>query len=159
MTALIFVTDPGDITIRDIKGEELEALVPPTADTDKKSADSKPAEKETAVICCKACQDMDRGSAVTSIQRVTIMKTNSGHCIIIGINSDRTPRQRCWSARWTEQQNAALLTPLSIHHPSEAKKVSRRGDGMSQYHLVARGQVSSRTACRMTFIEHLVKFY
>ena len=102
---LIYVTDTGDITILDSAGNELEACVLPTPDADK-TTDKEPAqkathqketaEKETAADECKVCQGMDKGSAVTNIQMLTIMKTNSGHCITIGINSDGTPRQLCW---------------------------------------------------------------
>lgn len=88
--ALIYVTDTGDITILDTKGEELKTCVLPTPDTD----------KEEAVNCCDVCEGLDKGSAVTNIQMLSIMKTNSAPCVYVflGKDSNGTPQYAyiCW---------------------------------------------------------------
>jgi hypothetical protein len=108
---VIYVTDSGDITILDTKGEKLEPCMLPKPDADKKTigestdpkeineketAEKEITEEETSDVDWKVCQGLEKGSAVTNIQMLTIMKTNKKHCITIGTNSDGTPLQYCW---------------------------------------------------------------
>ena len=91
--ANILVSDTGQLLFYDASGKRLEPCVLPVpgakGETAKKEASASQAGE-------KVCQGMTTGSAVTEIQALPILKTNSGNCMTFGPDASGAHYQFCW---------------------------------------------------------------
>jgi hypothetical protein len=85
--ATVLITGKGELLFYDTKGNPLETCVLPAPDG------KTPAAGKGSVPVCKG---MEKGSAVTSIQDVSIIKTNSLHCVTLGPDGGGYFYEICW---------------------------------------------------------------
>lgn len=84
--AVVLVTDKGEFRFYGKDGKGMEECVLPTPDTETKQAKSS----------LPVCRGMTKDSAVTSIQALPVLKSNSLQCMTFGPDASGHLYQICW---------------------------------------------------------------
>jgi hypothetical protein len=95
--AMLLVKEDGSVLIYNENGDragvsKCKYPKPSTESMDKKDA----AQTKKKDYPSNVCKGLQAGSAVTSIQSLSILKTNSGNCLVIAYDHNGDPIQRCW---------------------------------------------------------------
>lgn len=100
LKAAIFVSDKGKLFFYDRMGNKLKKCVLPKSETqsaEKKALVSRRQDLEEEIeIPPGVCEGMYKGSSITAIQILPIIKSNSDNCMTFGPDASGTHYQYCW---------------------------------------------------------------
>jgi len=93
----LLVTDDGKVLIYNERGDraDIERCKYP-APSPEPTAQKDAAKMKERDYPSNVCIGLRKGSAVTSIESLTILKTNSGGCLTLGYDHNGDAIQRCW---------------------------------------------------------------
>ena len=103
--AALLVTADGKVLVYNEKGDQTyirECKIPEPVEipVDEKGLEAPDRSDASQVVQVTypddVCTGLRTGSAITNIQTLTILKSNSKNCVIIGKTQSGKPKERCW---------------------------------------------------------------
>jgi hypothetical protein len=91
--AALLVTADGNILIYNEKGDRAGISNCKIPEPDQTPVDQKDIEKAYPTDVCRG---LTKGSAITNIQTISILKSNSKNCVYFGQDQNGDPIERCW---------------------------------------------------------------